>query len=133
MSQKLLGGMVAKEAYSSAPVMADRLEEEDASERFKKPLSKLDSTLLVMVEKQEKGKTFSADESARLQNGKVMVQVWLTESTAETLEQIKKLGFKLVTQPKSSHLLIGYIPIEQLEDLAKLSVVRYVTLQPLPA
>ena len=102
MSQKLLGGRVAKEAHSSAPVMADRLEEGDSSERFKKPLSKLDSTLLIILDKKEKGETLSAEESARIHGGKVMVQVWLTETKAETISQLKKLGFKLMTQPKSS-------------------------------
>ena len=131
MSQKFLGGIVAHESLSSAPVMADTIEEEDSSKRFKKPLSKLDFTLLVMVEKKEKGKPFSTEESARLQDGKVMIQVWLMNSKAETLTQLKDLGFKIVTESKSSHLLIGYIPMEQLEPLSKLSVVRYVTLQPL--
>ena len=133
MSKKLLGGIVSREALSSAPVMADRLEEEDSSRRSKKPLSKLDSMLQVMVEKQEKGKSYSGEESAKLQNGKVMVQVWLTDTKAETLSQLKKLGFKVVTQPQASHLLIGYIPIEELKALTRLSVVRYVTLQPLSA
>ena len=86
-----------------------------------------------MVEKREKGKPFSTEESARLQDGKVMIQVWLMDSKAETRTQLKDLGFKIVTESKSSHLLIGYIPMEQLEALSKLSIVRYVTLQPLPA
>jgi hypothetical protein len=86
-----------------------------------------------MVDKKKEGKTFSSDESARLQDGKVMVQVWLADMKEETLAQLKELGFKSVAQPKSGHLVIGYVPVEQLEALAKLSVVRYVTLQPFPA
>ena len=129
MSQNFLGGVVAQEAYSSAPVMADRLEEDRSTIGLNEPLSKLDAPLLGMVEKKKEGKDFSPDESARLQDGQVMVQVWLADTKEETLSQLKKLGFKSVAQPKSGHLVIGYVPIEQLEALAKLSIVRYVTLQ----
>ena len=59
-----------------------------------------------------------------------MVQVWLADTKKETMSQLKKLGFKSVAQPKSGHLVIGYIPVEKLEALTKLSIVRYVTLQP---
>jgi hypothetical protein len=130
MSQRLLGGIVAQEAYSSAPVMADRLEEDSSTIGLNEPLSKLDVPLLAMVDKKKEGKDFSSDESARLQDGKVMVQVWLADTKKETMSQLKKLGFKSVAQPKSGHLVIGYIPVEKLEALTKLSIVRYVTLQP---
>jgi hypothetical protein len=86
-----------------------------------------------MVDKKKEGKDFSPDESAKLQDGKVLVQVWLADAKEETLSQLKKLGFKSVAQPKSGHLVIGYVPVEQLETLAKLSIVRYVTLQPAAA
>ena len=140
MSKSLLGGVVAQEAYSSAPVMADSLEEDTSAidtisetKRLNEPLSKLDASLLAMVDKKKEGKGFSPDESARLHDGKVMVQVWLADMKEETLSQLKKLGFKSVAQPKSGHLVIGYVPVGQLEALAKLSIVRYVTLQPVPA
>ena len=83
--------------------------------------------------KKKEGKDFSSDEAARLQDGKVMIQVWLADTKAETMSQLKKLGFKSVAQPKSGRLVIGYIPIGQLEAIAKLSIVRYVTLQPTAA
>jgi Ca-activated chloride channel homolog len=133
MSQNLLGGVVAQEAYRAAPVMTDRLEEDRSTISLNEPLPKLDVSLLAMVEKKKEGKDFSPDESAKLQDGKVMVQVWLADTKDETLSQLKVLGFKSVAQPKSGHLVIGYIPVEQLEALAKLSIVRYVTLQPAAA
>jgi hypothetical protein len=39
--------------------------------------------------------------SAMLQDGKVMVQVWLADTKKETMSQLKKLGFQSVAQPKS--------------------------------
>jgi Ca-activated chloride channel family protein len=133
MSQRLLGGVVAQEAYSSAPVMADRLEEDSSTIGLNEPLSKLDAPLLAIVEKKKEGKDFSPEESAKLHDGKVLVQVWLADTKEETLSQLKELGFTSVAQPKSGHLVIGYIPVEQLEAIAKLSIVRYVTLQPAAA
>ena len=134
MSQSFLGGVVAQEAYSAAPpVMADSLEEDRSTISLNEPQSKLDVALLTMVDKKKEGKEFSADESAKLKDGKVMVQVWLVDTKEETLAQLKKLGFTSIAQPKSGHLVIGYIPVEQLEALAKLSMVRYVTLQPAAA
>ncbi len=130
MSKSLLRGVVAQEAYSSSPVMADRLEGDTSAIGLNEPLSKLDTSLLALVDKKKEGKAFSSDESEKFQDGKVMVQVWLADMKEETLSQLKKLGFKSVAQPKSGHLVIGYIPVEQLEALAKLSIVRYVTLQP---
>ncbi len=133
MNKSFLGGVVAREAYSAAPVMADRLEEDRSTISLNEPLSKLDFTLLTMVDKEKKGKDFSPDELSKLQDGQVLVQVWLADKKEETMSQLKDLGFKSVAQPKSGHLVIGYIPVEQLESLAKLSNVRYVTLQPAAA
>ena len=133
MSRNFAGSIVAQEAYSSAPVMADRLEEDSSTMGLNEPLSKLDASLLIIVEKKKEGKDFSSDELSKIQDGQVMVQVWLADTKEETMSQLKELGFKSVAQPQSGHLVIGYIPIEQLEALAKLSIVRYVTLQPAAA
>ena len=130
MSQRLPGGVVAQEAYSNPSVRADVLEEDRSLIVRNEPLSKLDAPLLAMADKKKEGKDFSPDESVKIQDGKVLVQVWLADTKEETLSQLKKLGFKSVAQPKSGHLVIGYISVEQLETLAKLSIVRYVTLQP---
>ncbi len=130
MKQSVMNGVVAQEAYSRAPAMADQLEEDRSTIGSHEPKSKLDTFLLALVEKRKEGKSFSPDESAKVHDGKIMIQVWLTDNKEETLSQLKKLGFKLVAQPKSGHMVIGYVTPEQLEALAKLSIVRYVTLQP---
>ena len=106
MSPRLLGGVVAQEAYSSAPVMTDRLEEDSSTIGLNEPLSKLDASLLAMVDKKKEGKDFSSDDSAKLQDGKVMVQMWLGDTKEETLSQLKKLGFTSVAQPRSGHLVL---------------------------
>ena len=45
------------------------------------------------------------------------------------LAQLKALGFELVLDPKTAKLVIGRLPVEKLEALAKLAVVRYVAPQ----
>jgi len=53
------------------------------------------------------------------------VQIWLTEKSPENLAKLKELGFEVVLDPKTSKLVIGRLPIEQLEKLAELKFVRY--------
>jgi Ca-activated chloride channel family protein len=76
-----------------------------------------------------KGTQVSADEAKLVTNGKVEIQVWLTEKTPAAIEQLKKLGFEIVLDPKSSKVLIGRLPIEKLSSLAELAVVRYIAPQ----
>ena len=71
----------------------------------------------------------TADEVKFVRNGKAEVQVWLTDKSDEALAQLKALGFEVMLDPKSSKLIIGRIPIEKLEGLAKLNFVRYVSPQ----
>jgi hypothetical protein len=60
-------------------------------------------------------------------NGQVLIQVWLMDTTTETLAKLKESGFAVVAQPKTGYLVIGRLPVEQLEALTKLPVVRYIT------
>ncbi len=130
MSQNFLSSTVPQEAFNVAPMMTDRLEEDRSALGVDGSESKLDLPLQAMVEKKKNGNDFSSDELAKLHDGKIMIQVWLTDTKAESLSQLKEVGFKSVVQPKSGYLVIGYLPVGQLEALSKLSVVRYVTLQP---
>ena len=60
---------------------------------------------------------------------KLLLQVWLTDKSPATLAQLKALGFELVLGPRTAKLVIGRLPVEKLEALAKLAVVRYVAPQ----
>ncbi len=71
----------------------------------------------------------TADEVKFVRDDKAEVQVWLLEKSDEALAQLKELGFEVMLDPKSSKLLIGRIPIEKLEALAKLKFVRYISPQ----
>ena len=132
MKSKVFKGAIAQEAVTTPSVLADALEEEDRALSLggaSNIPSKLDASLMALLQKKTEGKKLSQTESARIQDGKVLIQVWLNKSNKETLEQLKKLGFQIVAQPKSGHVVIGKLPVEKLEALSKLEGVRYVTFQ----
>ena len=47
--------------------------------------------------------------------GKVEVEIWLAEATPEALEQLKKLGFEVIVQPKIAKVLIGRLSVDKLQ------------------
>ena len=57
---------------------------------------------------------------------KLEVQVWLTDGSAAAIEELKKLGFEVIAQPKSAKMVIGRITADKLDALSKLAVVTYV-------
>lgn len=90
---------------------------------------KLHRTIFAIVQKLKNKEALSSEESALIRDGKVEVQVWLTEKTDETTAQLKQLGFEVVSDAKDSKIVILRLPIEQLEALAKLKFVKYVAPQ----
>ncbi len=91
-------------------------------------IRKLHRSLAAVVERlHEKNRTPSPQEATFVKNGKAEVQVWLVETSAETLATLKQLGFELLLKPKTGNVVIGRIPIEKLAALAELQAIRYVT------
>ena len=92
--------------------------------------AKLDRRLAAIVKRvKEKNGTPVGDEAVFVKDGKAEVQIWLEDTSAESLEQLKKLGFELLLQPKPGKLVIGRLPIEMLAALAELKAVRYIAPQ----
>lgn len=92
--------------------------------------AKLHPVLAAVAERlKNKRTTPTAEEAQFVKNGKAEIQVWLLDASSETIEQLKKLGFELLVQPKSAKLVIGRLPIDKLAALAELKAVRYVTPQ----
>jgi Ca-activated chloride channel family protein len=60
-------------------------------------------------------------------DGKLEVQLWLTDDSGAVLAQLKALGFTTSqTRPKEKSL-VGNLPAEKLVDLARISAVRFVS------
>ena len=90
-------------------------------------IAKMHRSIAAVVERlKNKSGQPSAEEARFVRNGKAEVQVWLADKSAETIAQLKRLGFEVVADPKSARMLIGRLSIEKLEALAGLEAVRYV-------
>ncbi|WP_447964625.1 VIT domain-containing protein [Nitrospira sp. Ecomares 2.1] len=130
MSRSFLRGKVAGESVaSSPPAMMDRVERERDDSRRRDSSDKMDSTLQSLVEHVEKKFTLAQDVAQHVTDGKILLQVWLTDTNPETLEKLKELDFEVVAQPKTGTLVIGRLSVEKLDAFSKLSVVQYITLQ----
>ncbi len=59
-------------------------------------------------------------------SGKVAVEIWLAEPTLGLLARLKSLGFKVIVEPKIAKVLIGWLPINKLEEAASMKEVRHI-------
>ena len=66
-------------------------------------------------------------EAKFVKDGKIEIQILLSDASPETLAQLDKIGFELLHHPKKKKLVIGRISIERLEELAQVKAVRYIT------
>ncbi|MBS1787997.1 MAG: TonB family protein [Acidobacteria bacterium] len=115
-----LDGTTSGSADSTKPLPEER--------RRQAALAKLHPSVAAIVARlAKKDTTPGADETKFVSNGKAELQIWLTNKPGAAVEQLKQLGFEIVLNPQSSKLIIGRLPIEKLEALAGLEVVRYVS------
>ena len=90
-------------------------------------LAKMHASIAAVVERlKNKAAQPAAEEARFVHNGKAEIQVWLSDKSAETVAQLKRLGFEVVLDPKSAKMIVGRVAIEKLEALAELKVVLYV-------
>lgn len=59
-------------------------------------------------------------------NGKVTVQVWLTDASAKAVQKLKDAGLEIIFQATGAKMVIGRINIERLKKLALLDFVRLI-------
>ena len=101
-----------------------------ADQKRNQMLSKLHPSIAALVERlKNKQSQLSADEARFVRDGRAEVQVWLTTKSTEVIAQLKRLGFEVTLDPKSSKMIIGRLPIDKLAALAELAVVKYISPQ----
>jgi hypothetical protein len=100
-------------------------------EQLKQQLrAKLHPAVAALIERlKNKDAKPGAEELKFTRDGKAEIQVWLIDKSAETIEQLKKLGFETLLDPQSSKLIIGRLPVEKLAALVELPAVRYIAPQ----
>jgi Ca-activated chloride channel family protein len=81
----------------------------DLVEKLKKPQDKLPTAPIPLV-----------------RNGKVEVQIWLNDTGEASLAQLKGQGIEILGATKTAKIVIVLVPIDKLEALGQLKVVRYV-------
>ena len=136
LREQSIGKHLPTESYVQSGV--DSIEQKSGlSGELKDPRSstaKLHPALSAVVERLKRHHTTPAAEEAKfVKQGKAEIQIWLLDASPETIEQLKKLGFEVLAQPKSAKLVIGRLPIEKLAALAELKAVRYVAPQGISA
>jgi Ca-activated chloride channel family protein len=126
----LMGKSIERRAFTEADAPIDLLHEGKPDLSAKNESAKLHRTLAAVVKRlKEKNQTPTPEETSFVKNGNAEVQIWLTDTSDETLAQLEKLGFELVLKPKSGKLVIGRLPIEKLAALTELKTVRYIVPQ----
>lgn len=101
-----------------------------AEEKRRQLVTKLNPSLVALIDRvKAKIAKPGIDEADFVRDGKAEIQVWLTDKSAETIAQLKQLGFEVVLDPTTSKLVIGRVPIEKLAALAELKFVRYIAPQ----
>ena len=105
-----------------------RLSPED--EKRRELLTKLHPSVLAVIDRlKNKNAKPGADEARFIHDDKAVIQIWLTDKSAENLARLKELGFEVLLDPKTSKLVIGRMPIDKLAALVELKFVRYVAPQ----
>ena len=82
-----------------------------------------------LVERLKNNQAASADEAKFVQGGKAEIIIRLKELKPETVEELKKLGFEVLTEMQSSNALVGRIAIEKIAALAELDAVTFISPQ----
>jgi Ca-activated chloride channel family protein len=131
-----VGGQLFRSAAANTPVgtlqEAPALRDDESSlspeeQKRRRILSKLHPSIAAVIERlKNKNPTPTTDEAKFVRNGKAEIQIWLADTSTETMEQLRSLGFEVVLQPKTAKLAIGRLPIGKLAALAEMDVVRYV-------
>ena len=120
VSSIIVGGAANTDAVSPEPTALVAPQSPELEE-------KLHRAVYAVVQKLKNKETLpSTDQSGLIRDGKAEVQVWLTAKTEEALARLKELGFEVTVDSKNPKVIIGRLPVEQLEALAKLKFVKYV-------
>jgi Ca-activated chloride channel family protein len=92
--------------------------------------NKYHSSVRALVERlKNKQTSAAADEAKFVKNGKAEIIVRVKELKPETVAQLKKLGFEVLTEMASANAIVGRIAIEKIAALAELDKVTFVSPQ----
>jgi Ca-activated chloride channel homolog len=88
--------------------------------------SKLHPAVLAAYDCWAKRQSVTTESCQLPADDKLEVQIWLTESSAATLDAIKALGCDITHADAAKKLLTGRLPVEKLQVLTQVTAVRFV-------
>jgi Ca-activated chloride channel family protein len=92
--------------------------------------AKVSNAIFRLIERLSDGKTPpDADEAKFVKDGKAEIVVRLKELKSETIEELKKYGFEVLTEISSGKAVVGRIQIEKIMILAQLESVTFISPQ----
>lgn len=91
--------------------------------------NKYHSAVKALVGRLKTGGTAAPDEARFVQNGKAEIVVRLKQLTPAAIEELKKLGFEVLTEMPSANAVVGRISLEKLAALAELDAVTFISPQ----
>jgi Ca-activated chloride channel family protein len=98
--------------------------------RIEKKSDKYHSSINALVDRLKAGNTNpTPDEAKFVHDGKAEVVVRLTELKPETIEEMKRLGFEVLTQVVSANAVVGRIPVEKIAVLRDIDAVTFISPQ----
>jgi Ca-activated chloride channel homolog len=100
-------------------------EEMDGTPAPKKPEEKFDSSLKDLAQSAKQGTIDNKiADGIEVKNGRVHLIVTMAYVSAKALSQLKALGFDVETSSALSKVVRGTLPVEKLQDLARLTCVN---------
>jgi len=124
----LQGRLVEREKRNSVPKEADALDATGDSEvqsHDKDGLGKLAPELRALLCKAQQGRT-SVESSVRVKDGKVTVQVWISQATEDLFKLLEQKGLKITFKASTGKTVIGEISVEDLKSLGAVKQVVFV-------
>ncbi|MDQ6787226.1 MAG: VWA domain-containing protein [Acidobacteriota bacterium] len=92
--------------------------------------NKYHSSVKALVERLKTNQTKpTADEAKFVSNGKAELVVRVKELKPETIAELKKLGFEVLTEMTSANAVVGRIAVEKIAALAELDAVTFISPQ----
>ena len=70
----------------------------------------------------------NAGACAHVHDGKIALEIWLSEDSSAVREQLKALGFDFHPHHATGKVLTGTLAVDKLETLAKLTAIQFVSL-----
>lgn len=131
----VIGGVISDSASIPPPPEAglgsgresDRIRGDfPAEQRLDPPASKLHSEVANLIDRLKRKVPIQSQEARFVKGDRAELRITLVSKSKAALEKLKELGFEVIANPRGSNFVLGRLPLDRLEALAKLEFIRYI-------